>query len=174
MAYGCKMQLALLLPCLIQGLQVRQQRSAGRGRPGLARTDCLSQQIFLRCPAFCPAFWSERCPIWERTPPIFEVLQLGKSRLFVGSQEGDFFSFIKLARATDGSAVIAEVDRQPIGPDREYASQRLQRMSFALKTMGSATMGSAITTAGATPIKFLQGSLKDTCCPFETWLFPPK
>ncbi|CAJ1371717.1 unnamed protein product [Effrenium voratum] len=44
---------------------------------------------------------------------------------------------------------LAEEDQVWLGPDREYASQRLQRMSFALKTMGSATMGSAITTAGS-------------------------
>ena len=34
------------------------------------------------------------------------------------------------------------------GAGRENASLRLQRMSFALKTMGGATVGSAITTAG--------------------------
>ena len=34
------------------------------------------------------------------------------------------------------------------GAGREKASLRLQRMSFALKTMGGATVGSAITTAG--------------------------
>ena len=34
------------------------------------------------------------------------------------------------------------------GQGKEKSSQRLQRMSFALKTMGGATVGSAITTAG--------------------------
>lgn len=36
-----------------------------------------------------------------------------------------------------------------LGPNRERSSLRFQRMSFALKTMGGATVGSAITTAGS-------------------------
>jgi len=44
---------------------------------------------------------------------------------------------------------LAEDDPIDLGPGKEKSSQRLQRMSFALKTMGGATVGSAITTAGS-------------------------
>jgi len=40
-------------------------------------------------------------------------------------------------------------DQEWLGANSENASQRLQRTRFALKTMGSATTGSAITTAGS-------------------------
>lgn len=44
---------------------------------------------------------------------------------------------------------LTEDDQTDLGAGREKASLRLQRMSFALKTMGGATVGSAITTAGS-------------------------
>lgn len=44
------------------------------------------------------------------------------------------------------------------GQGKEKSSQRLQRMSFALKTMGGATVGSAITTAGLSWITRACGS----------------
>ena len=44
-------------------------------------------------------------------------------------------------------SLLPDLESLP-GAGREKASLRLQRMSFALKTMGGATVGSAITTAG--------------------------
>jgi hypothetical protein len=50
-------------------------------------------------------------------------------------------------RSAASKSSLPDLESLP-GAGREKASLRLQRMSFALKTMGGATVGSAITTAG--------------------------
>ncbi|CAE7358423.1 unnamed protein product [Symbiodinium natans] len=78
-----------------------------------------------------------------------QVASLPGPIILIGQLPAYGFSFEKEEVYKYGShEALDDDDQDSLGVSSENASQRLQRTRFALKTMGSATTGSAITTAG--------------------------